>query len=94
MKDGKPTGIYEDFLAELLDNDTVWVGRQASRSRDGALLLGLLISESLERCGFFSERNDSCVSRDRRARPRNGAIGALDAVLNLRMSFARYIEGT
>lgn len=53
MKDGKPTGIYEDFLAELLDNDTVWVGRQASRSRDGALLLGLLISESLERCGFF-----------------------------------------
>lgn len=41
MKDGKPTGVYEDFLTGfVLDKDTVW-GRPAgiAVARDGALLV-------------------------------------------------------
>jgi glucose/arabinose dehydrogenase len=41
MKDGKPNGVYEDFMTGfVLDNDTVW-GRPAgiAVARDGALLV-------------------------------------------------------
>ena len=41
MKDGKPTGEYEDFMTGfVLDGSTVW-GRPAAVavSRDGALLV-------------------------------------------------------
>jgi hypothetical protein len=41
MKDGKPTGVYEDFMTGfVLDKDTVW-GRPAgiAVARDGALLV-------------------------------------------------------
>ena len=41
MKDGSPTGVYEDFMTGfLVDNDTVW-GRPAgvAVTRDGALLV-------------------------------------------------------
>ena len=41
MKDGKPTGVYEDFVTGfVLDKDTVW-GRPAgiAVARDGALLV-------------------------------------------------------
>ncbi|PTM93355.1 PQQ-dependent sugar dehydrogenase [Mycoplana dimorpha] len=41
MKDGKPTGVYEDFMTGfVLDKDTVW-GRPAgiAVTRDGALLV-------------------------------------------------------
>jgi glucose/arabinose dehydrogenase len=41
MKDGKPTGEYQDFMTGfLLDNDTVW-GRPAgvAVTTDGALLV-------------------------------------------------------
>jgi glucose/arabinose dehydrogenase len=41
MKDGKPTGAYQDFMTGfLVDNDTVW-GRPAgvAVTRDGALLV-------------------------------------------------------
>ena len=41
MKDGKPTGVYEDFMTGfVLDEDTVW-GRPAgiAVALDGALLV-------------------------------------------------------
>jgi glucose/arabinose dehydrogenase len=41
MKDGKPTGVYDDFMTGfVLDKDTVW-GRPAgiAVARDGALLV-------------------------------------------------------
>jgi len=38
MKDGKPTGVYEDFMTGfVLDKDTVWGARLASRSPRTAL---------------------------------------------------------
>ena len=41
MKDGRPTGVYEDFVTGfLVDNDSAW-GRPAgvAVTRDGALLV-------------------------------------------------------
>jgi glucose/arabinose dehydrogenase len=39
MQNGKPTGVYEDFMTGfVLDKDTVW-GRPAGIARDGALLV-------------------------------------------------------
>ena len=59
MKDGKPTGAYEDFMIGfIIDDESVWGGPAGvSVARDGALLVSDDANGTIFRVTGMSGRN-------------------------------------